>query len=320
MEQQACVYVAGHLGLVGSAMMRRLYAGGYKNIVIRTHAELDLTRQSETEAFFSEVKPEYVILSAAKVGGIHANNVYRADFIYENLMIATNVVQAAWRSGVKKLLFLGSSCIYPKHATQPMAEECLLTGPLEETNEPYAVAKIAGIKLCESFNRQYGTNFISVMPTNLYGIGDNFDLENSHVLPALLRKCHEAKERGEQTFEVWGSGDAKREFLYADDLADACVFILERFNADEIGAHINIGVGKDLTIRELVEKIIEVVGFSGELTWDKTKPDGTPQKLLDVSRIHKLGWSAQTDLNTGLGKLYTWYQNECLHAEQALGE
>jgi GDP-L-fucose synthase len=290
--------------------VRRLESGGYANLLTREHADLDLTQQVATEAFFAQEKPDYVVLAAAKVGGIEANNSYRADFIYQNMMIAANIVHASWRHKTKKLLFLGSSCIYPKHAPQPMTEEYLLTGPLEPTNEPYAVAKIAGLKLCESFNRQYGTNFMSVMPTNIYGIGDNFDLKSSHVLPALLRKCHEAKARGDATFNVWGSGEARREFLYADDLADACVFLLERYNAGDLGTHINIGTGEDIPIRQLAEEIIDVVGFSGKLTWDHSKPDGMPRKWLDVSRIQDLGWSAKIDLRTGLEQAYAWYQSE----------
>ena len=307
MDSSGRIYVAGHRGLVGSALMRRLGSEGYTNIVTRTHSELDLTDQQGTQAFFKSEKPEYVILAAAKVGGIQANNTYPAQFIYQNLMMASNVVEAAYRSGVKKLLFLGSSCIHPKMAPQPIGEDSLLTGALEPTNEPYAIAKIAGIKLCESYNREYGTNFMSVMPTNLYGIGDNFDLETSHVLPALLRKCHEAHSRGDEAFEVWGSGKPMREFLYADDLADACVFLMERYGASDLGAHINIGTGEDITIRELAEVICEVVGFKGELRFDASKPDGTPRKLLDVSRLGELGWKAKTSLREGVERSYRWY-------------
>jgi GDP-L-fucose synthase len=301
----ACkVYVAGHRGLVGSALMRRLQTGGYRHIVTRTHEELDLTNQEAVRAFFRAERPEYVFLAAAKVGGIHANNTYPADFVYQNLMIQTNVIQSAYEAGVKKLLFLGSSCIYPKHAPQPMKEEYLLTGPLEPTNEPYAIAKIAGIKMCAAYNRQYGTNFTTVMPTNLYGPGDNYDLQDSHVLPALIRKAHEAKYQGEKEMVVWGTGTPRREFLFSDDLADACLFLLERFDAKEIGELVNIGVGQDLTIAETASLVAEVVGFTGKLVYDRTKPDGTPRKLLDTSRLRAMGWEPRTGLEEGLRIAY----------------
>jgi len=307
MTPERKIYVAGHRGLVGSAILRRLTASGYHNIVTRAHSELDLTHQSAVDTFFEMERPEYVFLAAAKAGGIHANNTYRADFIYQNLAIQTNVIHAAYRYGVKKLLFLGSSCIYPKHAPQPMKEEHLLTGPLEPTNEAYAIAKIAGIKMCAAYNRQYGTNFLSVMPTNLYGSGDNYDLQNSHVLPALIRKTYEAKLRGEPEVVVWGTGTPRREFLYSDDLADACILLMERCDNSDIGEFANVGVGRDISIRELAELIAEVVGFKGQLTFDTSKPDGTPQKLLDVSRIHRIGWRAKIDLHTGVELAYRDY-------------
>ncbi|BAN35178.1 NAD-dependent epimerase/dehydratase [Sulfuricella denitrificans skB26] len=298
------IYVAGHRGLVGSALMRRLEKGGYSNIVTRTHAELDLKDQRAVTEFFAQEKPDHVFLAAAKVGGIVANNTYPADFIYQNLMIQSNVIHAAYSNEVKKLLFLGSSCIYPKFAPQPMKEEHLLTGVLEPTNEPYAVAKIAGIKMCGAYNRQYDTNFMSVMPTNLYGLGDNYDLQNSHVMPALIRKMHEAKIRGDAQVSVWGSGTPRREFLYGDDMADACVFLMENRNANDTGEFVNIGVGEDITIRELAERVAKVVGFHGELVFDSSKPDGTPQKLLDVTHLNKLGWRAKTAMDEGIGKAY----------------
>jgi GDP-L-fucose synthase len=297
------IYVAGHRGLVGSAIMRRLAAGGYNHVVTRTHAELDLLDQRAVHAFFETEKPDCVFLAAAKVGGIHANNTYPADFIYQNL-IESNIIHAAYQSKVKKLLFLGSSCIYPKHAPQPMKEEHLLTGILEPTNEPYALAKIAGIKMCGAYNRQYGTNFISVMPTNLYGPNDNYDLQNSHVLPALIRKMHEAKRRGDGEVIVWGTGSPRREFLYSDDLADACVFLMENRNAGDVGEFVNIGVGTDVTIRELAELVSGVVGFQGRLVFDSSKPDGTPQKLLDVTHLHQLGWRAGRQLKAGIQLVY----------------
>ncbi len=307
MHLSAKIYVAGHRGLVGSALVRRLQAGGYTNLVTRTHAELDLTRQHIVETFFTTEKPEYVFLAAANVGGIHANNTYPADFIYQNLTIETNIIHAAYANKVRKLLFLGSSCIYPKNAPQPMKEEYLLTGLLEPTNEPYAIAKIAGIKMCAAYNRQYGANFISVMPTNLYGPGDNYDLQNSHVLPALIRKMHEAKERNDKEAVVWGTGTPRREFLYSDDMADACVFLMERFDAADIGEFINIGVGKDVTISELAELVAKMIGFNGRLVFDNTKPDGMRQKLLDVVRLTALGWRAKTELPDGLAKAYQEY-------------
>ena len=301
----ARIFVAGHRGLVGSAIRRRLEAAGCGNIILRTHRELDLTRQAEVEAFFASEKPEYVFLAAAKVGGIWANSSYPAEFIYRNITIQTNIIHAAYLSGVKKLLFLGSSCIYPRDCPQPMKEEYLLSGYLESTNEPYAVAKIAGIKICQSYNRQYGTRYISVMPTNLYGPEDNFDLETSHVLPALIRKFHEAKERGLTEVVIWGTGTPRREFLHVDDLAGACVFLMEHYDGSEI---VNIGVGEDQTIRELAEMIAEVVGFDGKLQFDPTKPDGTPVKLLDVGRLNRLGWKARIPLRNGLAETYEWYR------------
>ncbi len=298
------IYVAGHRGLAGSAIVRRLSAGGYRNVTVRTRAELDLTDRSAVDQFFANEKPAHVFLAAAKVGGILANSTYPADFIRENLLIQCNVIDAAYRHGAMKLMFLGSSCIYPKLAPQPMKEEHLLTGLLEPTNEPYALAKIAGIKMCGAYNRQYETNFISVMPTNLYGPGDSYDLANSHVLPALIRKAHEAKEAGRRELVVWGSGSPRREFLFSDDLADACVFLMERHHAKEIGEFVNVGVGHDLTIRELVDAVVKVVGFEGRVVWDRSKPDGTPQKLLDVSRMRRLGWEAKTAFIAGIEAAY----------------
>ena len=305
MKLDSKIYVAGHRGLAGSAIARRLMAGGYSNIVHRTHAELDLTDQKTVRAFFESEKPEYVILAAGKVGGIYANNTYRAEFIYQNLMMECNVIHASFEHEVQKLLFLGSSCIYPKHAPQPMKEEHLLSGVLEPTNEPYAIAKIAGIKMCTSYNRQYGTDFMSVMPTNLYGPGDNYDLNNSHVLPALIRKIHEAKTQGAKEVIVWGSGAPKREFLYSDDLADACVFLMEKYNASDVGEFVNIGVGREITIRELAELVADVVGFRGMLVFDGSKPDGSPRKLLDISRLQALGWRAKTGFREGITKAYS---------------
>ncbi len=307
MNPQSTVYVAGHRGLAGSAITRRLQADDYCNLATRAHAELDLTDRGAVDKFFTAQKPEYVFLAAAKVGGILANNTYPADFIYSNLAIEVNVIHAAYRHRVKKLLFLGSSCIYPKFAPQPMKEEHLLTGVLEPTNEAYAIAKIAGIKMCTAYNRQYGTNFISVMPTNLYGPGDNYDLKNSHAIPALLRKMHEAKVRGDSEVVIWGSGSPRREFLYSEDLADACVFLMERSNAAEVGELINVGVGTDVTIRELAEAVAEVGGYTGRFRYDTTKPDGTPRKLLDVSRLAELGWRARTSLKEGLVSAYRDY-------------
>ncbi|MBP9097493.1 MAG: GDP-L-fucose synthase [Ferruginibacter sp.] len=295
------IYIAGHNGLVGSALVRALKAAGFSNLVYRTSKELDLRNQAAVEEFFKTEKPQFVFLAAAKVGGIVANNTYRADFLYDNLMIVSNIVHAAYKNNVTKLLFLGSSCIYPKMAAQPIKEEYLLTGPLEYTNEPYAIAKIAGIKLCESYRDQYGANFISVMPTNLYGINDNYHPENSHVLPALIRKFHEAKESGKPDVQIWGSGMPKREFLFADDLAEACLFLMENYNEKEI---INIGCGEDVTIRELAETVKEVIGFTGNLVYDTSKPDGTPRKLMDVTRIHSLGWHHKTPLKEGMKIAY----------------
>ena len=304
MKSDSKIYVAGHRGLVGSAITRRLQSGGYSNLLLRTHADLDLLDQRAVDEFFARERPEYVFLAAAKVGGIHANNIYRADFIYQNLMIESNIIHASYRHGVKKLMFLGSSCIYPKHAPQPMKEEYLLTGLLEPTNEPYAIAKIAGIKMCDAYNRQYGTNFMSAMPTNLYGPGDNYDLQSSHVLPALIRKMHEAKAQNAKDVVVWGTGSPRREFLYSDDLADACVFLMERYNAADVGEFINIGVGKEITIREAAELIADVVGFRGKLVFDNSKPDGTPRKLLDVTRLQALGWQAKIGFKEGIAKAY----------------
>lgn len=301
------VYVAGHRGLVGSAILRRLQAGGYRNLIVRTHSELDLTNQQAVRKFFETERPGCVFLAAARVGGIVANNTYPAEFIYQNLMIQSNIIQASYESGVEKLLFLGSSCIYPKHAPQPLKEEHLLTGLLEPTNEPYAIAKIAGIKMCAAYNRQYGTNYLSVMPTNLYGPGDNYHPQNSHVIPALIRKAHEARERGEREMVVWGSGSPRREFLYSDDLADACVFLMERKEAAEVGEFVNIGVGTDQTIGELAQVVAEVVGFKGKLVFDRSKPDGTPQKLLDVTGLNALGWRAGVSLREGLARAYQDY-------------
>ncbi len=297
MNIESKIYVAGHRGMVGSAIVRKLRTEGFSNIITRTHSELDLTRQEEVEKFFEAERPEYVFLAAAKVGGIHANNTYRAEFIYQNIMIAANVINSAHESGVKKLLNLGSSCIYPKMAKQPMAEEELLTGYLEPTNESYAVAKIAAMKLCESYNKQYGTLFISGMPTNLYGINDNYHPENSHVLPALIRRFHEAKEQHSPEVVVWGSGTPKREFLFADDLADACLFLMQNYNGSE---HVNLGSGVETTIGELAETVREVVGYEGALSFDATKPDGTPRKLLDCTKLHKLGWKHSTELKDGI--------------------
>lgn len=301
MEKRAKIYIAGHQGMVGSAIVRQLQELGYTNLLLKTSKELDLRVQSEVQAFFEAEKPEYVFLAAAKVGGIEANNTYRAEFLYDNLMIQNNVIHQSYVVVVKKLLFLASSCIYPKFAPQPIQETSLLTGTLEETNEPYAIAKIAGVKLCENYNRQYGCNFISVMPTNLYGPNDNYDLKNSHVLPALLRKFHEAKVKGDTTVEVWGTGTPKREFLHVDDLAKACLHLM---NSYEGNVSVNIGTGKDISIKELALLIKEIVGFSGEIVWNTDKPDGTPRKLLDVSLIHSLGWEHKIELKEGITKVY----------------
>ena len=331
MDKEAKIYIAGHRGLVGSALMRRLsdpspagreaggegaaHAGPWKNVLTRTHAELDLTRQDQVETFFATEKPDYVFLAAAKVGGIHANNEYPAEFIRDNLAIQTNIIHAAYTSTVKRLLFLGSSCIYPKLAPQPMKEEHLLTGPLEPTNRPYALAKIAGIEMCWSYNRQHGTQYLAVMPTNLYGPGDNYHPENSHVIPALIRKFHEAKVSNSPTVAVWGTGTPKREFMFSEDMADACVFLMnlpdERFipllgqhRNDGLPPLMNIGVGHDLSIRELAETVKRVVGYQGEIVFDSTKPDGTPRKLMDVGRLNAMGWKAGTTLHDGLAAAY----------------
>jgi len=301
MDKHATVYVAGHRGMVGSAIRRYLEQAGYNNLLLRTSAELDLRNQRAVADFFASERPEYVFLAAAKVGGILANNTYRADFIYENLIMETNVIHAAHQYDVKKLLFLGSSCIYPKMAPQPLKEEYLLTGPLESTNEPYAIAKIAGIKLCEAYRDQYSKDFISVMPTNLYGIGDNYHPENSHVLPALIRRFHEAKEAHQSSVTIWGSGTPKREFLYADDLAEACVYLMNYYSEREL---INVGTGEDLTIKDLAELVKDVVNYSGKLVFDTSKPDGTPRKLMDVSKLHNLGWKHSTSLEKGISKAY----------------
>jgi GDP-L-fucose synthase len=340
LPKNASIYVAGHRGMVGSAILRRLKAEGYHRIITRTHAELDLIDQRAVSEFFRGEKIDAVIMAAAKVGGIHANNTYRADFIYENLMVECNVIHAAFKSGVERLLFLGSSCIYPRNCPQPMREEHLLSGYLEPTNEPYAIAKIAGIKLCESYNRQYGTRYRSVMPTNLYGPNDSFDLENSHALPAMLRKFHLAKLAGQGDWEgirrdeerfgpipeevrkalpgvrLWGTGVSRREFLHVDDMAAACVLVMQLSDeqyADAVGggavSHLNVGCGKDNTIRELAAIIRKAVGFEGEVTWDSSRPEGMPRKLLDVSRAAALGWSPQIDLVDGIGGVYEWYQS-----------
>ncbi|SOD96073.1 GDP-L-fucose synthase [Spirosoma fluviale] len=313
MEKHARIYVAGHRGMVGSALVRKLQTEGFTNIITRTSSELDLRNQAAVSDFFQQEQPEYVFLAAAKVGGIMANNIYRAEFLYDNLMIEANIIHSAYQSAVKKLLFLGSSCIYPKLAPQPLKEEYLLSGFLEETNEPYAIAKITGIKLCEAYRSQYGCNFISAMPTNLYGPNDNYDLQGSHVLPALIRKFHEAKVNGQPTVEVWGTGSPKREFLHADDLAAACFFLMENYND---ALFVNIGTGEDVTIREVAELIKETVGFTGELRWNTDKPDGTPRKLMDVSRLHNMGWKHTTELKDGLERTYQdFLTNEVLYVE-----
>ena len=304
MDIQGKIYVAGHRGLVGSAIVRRLTAMGAQNLVLRTRSELDLTDDRAVSAFFDGERPEYVFLAAAKVGGIKANNDYPAEFLRDNLAIQTNVIHAAWKSGVKKLCFLGSSCIYPKLAPQPLREESLLTGPLEPTNEWYAIAKIAGIKMCEAYRRQYGFDAISVMPTNLYGPHDNFDPATSHVLPAMIRRFHEAKQRGDSSVVIWGTGRPRREFLYVDDMADATVFLMQNYSEAQ---HVNVGVGEDLTIFELARLVADVVGYRGEVLTDPTKPDGTPRKLMDVSRLSALGWKAKVDLRAGIAETYRWY-------------
>ncbi len=301
MESNSKIYIAGHRGMVGSAIMRNLQSKGYTNIITRTSKEVDLRNSQAVSDFFANEKPEYVFLAAAKVGGIQANNIYRADFIYENLMIQNNVIHNAYVNGVKKLMFLGSSCIYPKMAPQPLKEEYLLTGLLEETNEPYAIAKIAGIKMCESYKRQYGCNFISVMPTNMYGPNDNYNLNNSHVLPALIRKFHDAKENNLPSVEMWGTGTPMREFLHADDLGDACVFLMNTYDGEQF---VNIGSGTDLTIKDLALLIKDIVGYKGEIVHDLSKPDGTPRKLMDVSYLHSLGWKHKIELPEGIKQVY----------------
>lgn len=304
MDKDSKIYVAGHRGLAGSAICRKLMAEGYGNIITKTHNELDLTRQLDVESFFKLEKPEYVFLSAAKVGGILANSTYPAEFIYSNIMVQSNIIHSSYLNGIKKLVFLGSSCIYPRDCPQPMKEEHLLSGYLEPTNEPYAVAKIAGIRMCQSYNRQYGTNYVSVMPTNLYGQGDNFDLNTGHVLPALLRRFHEAKIRNENKVKVWGTGSPLREFLYVDDLADALIFVMKNYDKKEI---INIGVGKGISIRDLAVLIKDIVGFRGRIEFDPKKPDGTPLKVLDVTKMSSLGWDSNTLLKDGIKRTYEWY-------------
>ena len=313
MNNDSKIYIAGHRGLVGSAIIRQLESRGFRNLITRTHKELDLTNQAAVQSFFHTEKPEYVILAAAKVGGIHANNIYPAEFIYQNMMIEANVIDAAYQNKVKRLLFLGSTCIYPKEVTQPMREDSLLTNVLEPTNEPYALAKIAGIKLCESYNRQYKTDFRSVMPTNLYGINDNFHPENSHVIPALMRRFHEAKINNEKEVAVWGSGKPMREFLYVDDMAAASLFVLEldtktyQANTEPMLSHINVGTGVDITIRELAETMKRVIDFKGDFKFDSSKPDGSARKLIDVSRLTKMGWIYSVELEEGLKQTYAWY-------------
>jgi len=304
MNKNAKIYVAGHRGMVGSAIIRALKNRGYSNIITKASSEVDLRNQAAVNEFFSDEKPEYVYLAAAKVGGIQANNTYRAEFLYDNLMIAANVIHAAYLHNVTKLLFLGSSCIYPKFAEQPIKESSLLTGPLEPTNEPYAIAKITGIKLCQEYSHQYGCNFISAMPTNLYGPNDNYDLQNSHVLPALIRKFHEAKLQGQKSVEIWGSGTPKREFLHVDDLAEGCLFLMDNYQESE---HVNIGSGKDISILELAELIKEIVGFKGELVFDFSKPDGSPRKLMDVSKLREMGWQYSIELEKGISAVYQSY-------------
>ncbi len=310
MEKNARIYVAGHRGMVGSAIVRKLISEGYSHLILRTSGELDLRNQQAVNDFFKHEKPEYVFLSAAKVGGIHANNVYRAEFLYDNLMIETNIIHASHVNEVKKLLFLGSSCIYPKMAEQPLKEESLLTGLLEPTNEPYAIAKISGIKLCEAYRDQYASNFISAMPTNLYGPNDNYDLNNSHVLPAFIRKFHSAKDEGADHVEVWGTGSPMREFLHVDDLADACYFLMENYDGK---LFVNVGTGVDLTIKSLAEMVKKIVGFEGEIRWNTQKPDGTPRKLMDVGRLHQLGWKHRIDLEDGIKTVYDEFK--MLHIE-----
>ena len=315
MNQNDKIYIAGHKGLVGSAIVRQLDKLGFSNLLMRTHKELDLTNQAQVQNFFKREKPDYVILAAAKVGGIHANNTYPADFIYQNMMIETNIINSSYENKIKRLLFLGSTCIYPKAADTPIREDALLTGVLEPTNEPYALAKIAGIKLCESYNRQYGTDFRSIMPTNLYGINDNFHPENSHVVPALIRRFHEAKVNNSREVVVWGTGNAMREFLYVDDMADASLFIIGldkkayQVNTKPMLSHINVGSGKDVSIREVAHTIKDLVGFNGKIIFDSTKPDGAPRKLIDTSRLSNMGWKYTTELKEGIKQTYSWYLN-----------
>ncbi|MBN1758324.1 MAG: GDP-L-fucose synthase [Chitinispirillaceae bacterium] len=311
MKNSSKIFIAGHNGLVGSALVRKLREQSFTNLVLRSRKEMDLTNQQAVDAFFEKEKPEYVFLAAAKVGGIHANNTYPAEFIYSNLQVQMNIINAAYQSRVKKLLFLGSSCIYPKYTPQPMREDALLSGKLEPTNEPYAIAKIAGIIMCQSYNRQYGTDFISVMPTNLYGPNDNYHLQNSHVLPALIRRFHEAKEKNDPKVTIWGTGNPTREFLYSDDLADACIFLMEQYSGNEI---VNIGSGIEVTIKDLALKIKEAVGYEGELDFDVTKPDGTPKKLLDCSKIHSMGWRHKIELEKGIKLAYEDFQK--MHADE----
>jgi GDP-L-fucose synthase len=302
MDKRTKIFVAGHRGMVGSALVRRLRSGGYDNLLLRSRAELDLLDQAAVREFMASERPDYIFIAAARVGGIHANNTWRADFLYENLTIESNLIRSAHDAGVERLMFLGSSCIYPRDCPQPIKEEYLLTGPLEHTNEPYAIAKIAGLKLCEAFNAQYGRRYLSVMPTNLFGLGDNYDLATSHVLPALIRKAHEAKTGSLEEIVVWGSGAPRREFLYVDDLADACTFLME--GGDEAPSLVNIGTGTDLTIAEVVDVVMDVVGYRGRVVYDRTKPDGTPRKLLDVGRLSALGWRARTSLREGIARAY----------------
>ncbi|MBR6746160.1 MAG: GDP-L-fucose synthase [Muribaculaceae bacterium] len=313
MPKDAKIYVAGHRGMVGSAIVRELECQGYTNIITRTHKELDLCRQAEVEKFFEENRPDYVFLAAAKVGGIVANSSALADFMYQNMMLEMNVINAAWRTGCRKLQFLGSSCIYPRMAPQPMREDCLLTSSLEPTNEAYALAKISGLKYCEYLNRQYGTDFISVMPTNLYGPNDNYHPEHSHVLPALIRRFHEAKEAGAATVTCWGDGSPLREFLYVDDLANLCVFLMNNYSGNET---VNAGTGKEVTIRQLTEMVANVVGYDGEILWDSTRPNGTPRKLLDVSKIHAMGWHHKVELAEGIALAYEDFLNNPIRAER----
>jgi len=298
------IYIAGHTGLIGTALFTRCRKEGYKNIVVKTHAELDLTRQSDTELFFEMERPDYVVMAAARVGGIKANITYPAEFIYENIAIQTNVIHSAYKYGVKKLLFFGSACSYPRECPQPMKEEYLLSGYLEPTNEPYAVAKIAGIKMCQAYNRQYGTNFICAVPTNVYGPNDNFGADNSHVIPALIMKFHDAKQKNESAVTIWGTGRPMREFIYVDDIADACIFLMQHYDGSDI---INVGTGEEIAIQELAILIKEVVGYNGDIIFDASKPDGAPRKMLDVKRLKKLGWQAMTPLKDGLQKTYEWY-------------